>query len=184
MKKFIALMGPDASGKTSLAWSYASMSKAGGKYLVPAHLCRSATTRPRREGEGNTEYDFVTNAVFLELQRAEELLETQTSRLGIQYGLLRPPSDVEVGISPMRLLGVGQLIDKGIDVFRCLVLPGSSEEQGQRLVERGVSSGHPPLKVEECYYHLIVQAGRDFNMPTTAPVNRLARAVWKHWGQD
>lgn len=55
MKNFIIMVGPSASGKSTIG---AKLQEIGHRYL------KSYTTRPRREGEDDSEYYFVTEESY------------------------------------------------------------------------------------------------------------------------
>ena len=78
MSKAILLVGRRGAGKTTLA-----------RHLVAKHgarMLRSVTTRARRQGEDDFEYDFVDNAEFEQADTVERV-----EYKGNRYGVLRPP---------------------------------------------------------------------------------------------
>ncbi len=79
--KLVLLMGPSGVGKSVIL-----------KKLRAAHpefhFPRSATTRDRREGEGDDLYQFVSDAEFDALLQADKVLEWATVHAGARYGTL------------------------------------------------------------------------------------------------
>ncbi len=79
--KLVLLIGPSGVGKSVIL-----------KKLRAAHpeihFPRSATTRPRREGEGDDLYQFVTEKDFDELEQNGQLLEWAVVHGGARYGTL------------------------------------------------------------------------------------------------
>lgn len=78
----VLLIGPSGVGKTVLA-----------NILLERHsdwvLAKSATTRERRPGEGDTFYRFVTEEEFSALEERGEFLEWAKVHNGARYGTLR-----------------------------------------------------------------------------------------------
>lgn len=78
----VLIIGPSGVGKTVLA-----------RMLLQRHpqwICgRSATTRPRRPGESEAFYRFVTEEEFTALVQAGAFLEWATVHNGARYGTLR-----------------------------------------------------------------------------------------------
>lgn len=79
--KLVLLIGPSGVGKSVIL-----------KHLrqthPEVHFPRSATTRARREGEGDDLYHFVTEAEFDELLNAGKLLEWARVHGGASYGTM------------------------------------------------------------------------------------------------
>jgi guanylate kinase len=79
--KLVLLIGPSGVGKSVIL-----------KHLrqthPEVHFPRSATTRARREGEGDDLYHFVTEAQFDELLNAGKLLEWARVHGGASYGTM------------------------------------------------------------------------------------------------
>src|SRR5688500_14323835 len=106
--KLVLIVGPSGVGKTTLL-----------RCLRPrhpeVHSARSATTRPRRPGEGDEEYLFVTDEEFDRLLREGQLLEWATVHGGARYGTLLdeivPP--IEAGKTVVRVVDV-----QGFDSIR------------------------------------------------------------------
>lgn len=80
--KLVLLIGPSGVGKSMILKHL--------RTLHPEmHFPRSATTRPRREGEGTDLYRFVTDAEFDALLERSEVLEWAVVHGGARYGTLR-----------------------------------------------------------------------------------------------
>jgi guanylate kinase len=106
--KLVLIVGPSGVGKTTLLnW----LSDRHPEF----HFARSATTRPRRPGEGDEEYIFLTESRFDELLRAGKFLEWATVHGGARYGTLLddilPP--IERGRTVVRVVDV-----QGFDSIR------------------------------------------------------------------
>lgn len=80
MSKIICLVGPSASGKTTIAENLVSR----GGYTAP----RSTTSRVRRKGESGDAYHFVDKDTFEEMIERDEFVE-YTEYAGNYYGLTR-----------------------------------------------------------------------------------------------
>lgn len=79
--KLVLIIGPSGVGKSVIL-----------KTLRGRHpelvFPRSATTRPRRLGEGDELYHFVTDEEFLQWEREDKFLETAQVHHGARYGTL------------------------------------------------------------------------------------------------
>ena len=79
--KLVLLMGPSGVGKSAIL-------KELRKRNPVFHFPRSATTRPRREGEGDDLYHFLSDAEFDVLLKNGKLLEWAVVHQGARYGTL------------------------------------------------------------------------------------------------
>lgn len=79
--KLVLLIGPSGVGKSTVL-------KAIRKAHPEFHYPRSATTRPRRQGEGDEFYHFVTDAEFQDLLSHKKLLEYAIVHGGDHYGTM------------------------------------------------------------------------------------------------
>lgn len=79
--KLVLLIGPSGVGKSTIL-------KAIRKEHPEFHYPRSATTRPRRQGEGDDLYHFVTEKEFQDLLDHKKLLEYAIVHGGDHYGTM------------------------------------------------------------------------------------------------
>jgi len=79
--KLVLLIGPSGVGKSTIL-------KAVRKQHPEFHYPRSATTRPRRQGEGDDLYHFVTEKEFQDLLDHKKLLEYAIVHGGDHYGTM------------------------------------------------------------------------------------------------
>lgn len=80
--KLVLIMGPSGVGKSVIL-------KQLRERHPDIHFPRSATTRPRREGEGGDLYHFVDDAAFDDLMRDEKLIEWAVVHGGARYGTMK-----------------------------------------------------------------------------------------------
>lgn len=80
--KLVLIMGPSGVGKSVILKKLRSRQSA-------FHFPRSATTRPRRPGEGNELYHFVTDEEFDDLVDSNAVLEHAVVHGGARYGTLK-----------------------------------------------------------------------------------------------
>lgn len=111
-KCLIAIVGPSGSGKTAVIDFLAS--RYPDEFAVP----RSVTSRPRRTGEGDGEYDFVTDEEFMAMADGSELLE-HSRYAGHWYGLRK--SDVQA------------VLDGGKFAVRAMDFPGAMASGAVRV---------------------------------------------------
>ncbi len=100
-------------------------------------LSRSWTTRARRPGETDGDYNFVAGEEFLaEIERGGFL--EWAEYLGHLYGTPMPdpesPTDV---ILVIEVQGAAQVLDKVDDAVMILLVPPSRQAQAERLRARG-----------------------------------------------
>lgn len=79
--KLVLIIGPSGVGKSVI------LKKLRERH-AEFHFPRSATTRPRREGESDDLYRFVTDATFDLMLKENKLLEWATVHAGARYGTL------------------------------------------------------------------------------------------------
>lgn len=79
--KLVLIIGPSGVGKSVIL---STLRERHPEFIFP----RSATTRPRRDGEGDDLYQFVTEAEFDRLLRENRILEWATVHAGARYGTL------------------------------------------------------------------------------------------------
>ena len=80
--KLVLIIGPSGVGKSVI------LQKLRERH-AEFHFPRSATTRPRREGEGDDLYRFATDAEFDQLLKNDDILEWATVHAGARYGTLK-----------------------------------------------------------------------------------------------
>jgi guanylate kinase len=112
-------------------------------------LSRSWTTRPRRDGEAEDAYVFVTEEHFRRHASAGGFLEW-AEFLGHLYGTpvpsAPPGSDVLLEID---VQGAEQVLAKCPEAVVILLLPPSSEVQRERLEHRGDSADHVRRRIDK-----------------------------------
>ncbi|NOS67216.1 MAG: guanylate kinase [Candidatus Peribacteraceae bacterium] len=79
--KLVLIIGPSGVGKSVIL---KTLRDRHPEFVFP----RSATTRPRRDGEGDDLYRFVTDAEFDGLLKENKVLEWATVHAGARYGTL------------------------------------------------------------------------------------------------
>ena len=79
--KLVLIIGPSGVGKSVI------LKKLRQRH-PEFHFPRSATTRPRREGEGDELYRFLDDAEFDQLLKNKKVLEWATVHGGARYGTL------------------------------------------------------------------------------------------------
>ena len=81
--KFVLLIGPSGVGKSVILQTLREK-------FPEIHFPKSATTRERREGEGDDLYHFVSEEEFDRLESENELLEWAVVHGGARYGTMAP----------------------------------------------------------------------------------------------
>lgn len=79
--KLVLIIGPSGVGKSAIL---RALKERHTEFVFP----RSATTRPRREGEGDELYRFVSEEEFDALIERDEVLEWAAVHSGARYGTL------------------------------------------------------------------------------------------------
>ena len=79
--KLVLIIGPSGVGKSVILKELRARHP-------EFHFPRSATTRPRRDGEGDELYRFVSDAEFDQLLKQKKILEWATVHAGARYGTL------------------------------------------------------------------------------------------------
>lgn len=79
--KLVLIIGPSGVGKSVILKELRSRHP-------EFHFPRSATTRPRRDGEGNELYRFLNDTEFDQLLKNGKVLEWATVHAGARYGTL------------------------------------------------------------------------------------------------
>ena len=87
--KLVLIIGPSGVGKSVILKKLRDRHGSAGLTTgAEFHFPRSATTRPRRPGEGDELYHFLSDAEFDRLLQEEKVLEWATVHQGARYGTL------------------------------------------------------------------------------------------------
>ncbi|MGH9082379.1 MAG: guanylate kinase [Acidimicrobiales bacterium] len=163
------LVGPGGAGKGTVA---AALTAADPQLW----LSRSWTTRPRRAGEGEDAYVFVTRTAFMDRVSTGGFLEW-AEFLGNLYGTPdpEPPPGCDV-LLEIDVQGAEQVVAKRPDAVVVVLLPPSDAVQRTRLTARGdspeqvvrrIATGRDEvararrLAAHEVVNHQVVQAVQD-----------------------
>ncbi len=104
-------------------------------------LSRSWTTRPRRRGETDGSYYFVTRQQFEDAIANDKFFEW-AEFLGNLYGTPKPDSDVHTDLLlEIDIQGAKQVREKDPNAVIILLVAPSSEEQRHRMESRGDDAG-------------------------------------------
>lgn len=147
--RLVLIIGPSGVGKSVILQELRSKHP-------DLHVPRSATTRDRREGEGEDLYQFVTDSAFDALLENDEILEWAVVHGGARYGTLKqeiiPP--IEQGATVIREVDVQGFSsiwkhplfrepDAPYSLTSIFILPENKEQLITRITERA------PISEEE-----------------------------------
>ncbi len=124
--KLVLIIGPSGVGKSVILKTLRSS-------FPELHFPRSATTRARREGEGNDLYRFVSDAEFDALLKDDQILEWAVVHGGARYGTLKEE------IIPY--------VEKGVIVVREVDVQGFVSIQNNPLF----ADGHAPYRLQSVF---------------------------------
>jgi guanylate kinase len=140
--KLVLLIGPSGVGKSVIL-------KTLRQRHPEIHFPRSATTRPRRAGEGDELYHFVSEQQFDELHAGGALLEWAKVHGGASYGTMKeeivPPIEAgkvvlrEVDVQGFDSIRKNALFDGNNAPYRLLsifILPESKEQLIEHITKR------------------------------------------------
>lgn len=147
--KLVFIIGPSGVGKSVILKELRARHP-------EFHFPRSATTRARRNGEGDDLYHFLNDGAFDELLKKNKVLEWATVHAGARYGTLVDEiiPQIEAGKTVIREVDV-----QGFDSIRChplfagdhpqytlqsiFILPESKEQLIHHITKRA------PMESEE-----------------------------------
>lgn len=145
--KLVLIIGPSGVGKSVIL---RALMKKHPEFVFP----KSATTRPRRKGESDELYHFISDTEFDQWIKDGKFLEWAQVHKAARYGTLRseiiPP--IEAGKTVIREVDVQgfESIRKDTDfssekytLFTIFILPESKEQLAERITKRA------PLSNEE-----------------------------------
>jgi guanylate kinase len=139
----ILLDGPSASGKSRLKRELLQTCP----HMV---FCRRITTRPKRDEDSDSDYDFVSPEEFDVLERSGGLAAWRHFQFGMSYGLPRKPVEqaLEQGCTVLALIDLGTVEQAKIawPRSRAVLLYAPLEQLRQRLEAR---NGHSQAQIEE-----------------------------------
>lgn len=117
-RPIVIVTGPSGAGKSRLV---TAACEAEPERIV---RLRSITTRPRRDGQSDASYDFVTRAEFLALLKTGDLAEhdeynpENPNLYGTRRSALERVGPGQVGVKDMTEPGLKQLLDSGRERIR------------------------------------------------------------------
>ena len=175
----ITITGPSGCGKTTIA-----------RWLVDERgfkVPRSAVTRPRREGEDNAEYEFMSTRDWERHDAAGDFIE-RTVYAGHHYAMLRSefeshPRMVAVldrnGVRQIRAALPGS-------TFSVLLLPPSLATLRHRMSARGDSPERVDSRLEGVWAETIL--GPEFDLVVVnGSLHAACRCVytgWERWSRE
>ncbi|MGH9099361.1 MAG: guanylate kinase [Acidimicrobiales bacterium] len=181
------LVGPGGAGKGTVAAALTAR-------VPDLWLSRSWTTRPRRTGEADDAYVWVTPQEFRRRIEGGGFLEW-AEYLGNLYGtpVPDPPAGSDV-LLEIDLQGAEQVLARRPDAVVVLLLPPSAEVQRSRLVARGDSADHVERRLQrgreevvrgrEVARHVVVNADLEQAVGELAGIVNRARSTRGTRGKD
>lgn len=160
MNARIVIIGPHGVGKTSVAQSLTQLSSGQLRYSIE----RIITSRSRRAGEDDSEYEFVSASDFL--SHEQEYLYVQPNRgVAWRYALA---ADRPLGVQEARIYNVvpetATFIKQRFDdelVIICGLLPNNIADLRDRMLNRDQQIGEDELHVRLSYAENDVEAVRN-----------------------
>ena len=173
----ITLTGPSGVGKTAIA-----------KALVERYhfnYPRSAVTRPRRSGEDNVEYEFLTVDEWWDWHGQDRFCEWTNYR-GHMYGMMRESFDkYDRLVAVLDRNGTRQIQEEyGAAVTSFLVLPPNVNALYERLRGRGDDEASILERLKDVYEEMRVTSQFDHiivNRYLNPAVIDVMRVVWEEW---
>ena len=137
--KLVLIIGPSGVGKSVVL---KALKARHPEFVFP----RSATTRPRRSGEGDELYHFVSDAQFSEWLTQDKFLETATVHQSAKYGTLLDEiiPHIEAGKTVIREVDVQgfesirehKLFTDGTYALQTIFILPESEEQLLKHIQK------------------------------------------------
>ena len=176
--KILCLTGPSGTGKTAIA--KVLVEKFGFAYP------RSAVTRPRREGEDNAEYEFLSVDEWWDWHEIGRFVEW-TSYRGNMYGMMAESFDGRHDklVAVLDRNGTQQIQDQfADDVKSVLVLPPNVQALVDRLTARGDAPESVSARLENVYEEMRVTPQFDYVFVNTwlaGVVGEINAYIIKEW---